>query len=47
MDEELRKEIRKMTLQNSFEHEGETRDKIIIGKILGTKAELRRGSEGC
>lgn len=41
MDEELRKEIRKMTLQNAFEHEGETRDKIIIGKILGTKAELR------
>ena len=41
MDEELRKEIRKMALQNAFEHEGETRDKIIIGKILGTKAELR------
>ncbi|MFB5620174.1 MAG: glutamate--tRNA ligase, partial [Nitrosopumilus sp.] len=41
MDEELRKEIRKMALQNAFEHEGETRDKIILGKILGTKAELR------
>ena len=41
MDEELRKDIRKMALQNAFEHGGETRDKIILGKILGTKAELR------
>ena len=41
MDEELRTEIRKMALQNAFEHGGETRDKIILGKILGTKAELR------
>jgi len=41
MDEELRKEIRKMALQNAFEHGGETRDKIILGKILGTKSELR------
>ena len=41
MDEEIRKEIRKMTLQNAFEHEGETRDKIILGKILGTKPEFR------
>jgi len=41
MDKELRKEIRKMSLQNAFEHEGETRDKIILGKILGTKPEFR------
>ena len=41
MDEELRKDIRKMALQNAFEHGGETRDKIILGKILGTKADLR------
>jgi glutamyl-tRNA synthetase len=41
MDEELRKIIRKMSLQNAFEHGGETRDKIILGKILGTQAELR------
>jgi glutamyl-tRNA synthetase len=41
MDEELEKEIRKMALQNAFEHEGETRDKIILGKILGTKPEFR------
>jgi glutamyl-tRNA synthetase len=41
MDEELRKEIRKMALQNAFEHGGETRDKIVLGKILGTKSDLR------
>jgi len=41
MDEELRKEIRKMALQNAFEHEGKTQDKIILGKILGTKPEFR------
>jgi len=41
MDEELKKEIRKMALQNAFEHGGETRDKIILGKILGTKPEFR------
>ena len=41
MDEELRKEIRKMALQNAFEHGGQTQDKIILGKILGTKPEFR------
>jgi glutamyl-tRNA synthetase len=41
MDEELRKEIRKMALQNAFEYGGETRDKIVLGKILGTKSDLR------
>ena len=30
-----------MALQNAFEHGGETRDKIILGKILGTKPEFR------
>jgi len=41
MDEELRKEIRKLALQNAFEHGGQTQDKIILGKILGTKPEFR------
>ena len=41
MDEEIRKEIRKMTLQNAFEHKGKTKEKIILGKILGTKPEFR------
>ncbi|MBT8172896.1 MAG: glutamate--tRNA ligase [Nitrosopumilus sp.] len=41
MDEELRKEVRKLSLQNAFEHGGKTQDKIILGKILGTKPEYR------
>ncbi len=41
MDDELKKEIRKMALQNAFEHGGETKDKIVLGKILGTKPEFR------
>ncbi len=41
MNDELRETIRKMALQNAFEHEGETRDKIVLGKILGTKPEFR------
>ncbi|MGH1566320.1 MAG: glutamate--tRNA ligase [Nitrosopumilus sp.] len=41
MEEELKKEIRKMSLQNAFEHGGQTQDKIILGKILGTKPEFR------
>ena len=41
MDEEIKKEIRKMALQNAFEHGGQTQEKIILGKILGTKPEFR------
>ena len=41
MDEEIRKEIRKIALQNAFEHEGKTQDKIVLAKILGTKPEFR------
>ena len=41
MNEELKKEIRKMALQNAFEHGGQTHDKVILGKILGTKPEFR------
>ena len=41
MNEELKNQIKKMALQNAFEHGGETRDKIILGKILGTKPEFR------
>ena len=36
-----KKEIRKITLQNAFEHGGQTRDKIVLGKILGSKPEFR------
>ncbi|WP_316506209.1 glutamate--tRNA ligase [Nitrosopumilus sp.] len=41
MDEETKLEIRKMALQNAFEHGGKTQEKIILGKILGTKPEFR------
>jgi len=41
MDYELKIEIKKMALQNAYEHGGETKDKIILGKILGTKPEFR------
>ncbi len=41
MNEEIRKEIRKIALQNAFEHEGKTQDKIVLAKILGTKPEFR------
>ena len=41
MDDEVKKEIRKMALQNAFEHGGQTQDKIILGKILGIKPEFR------
>ena len=41
MDDEIKKEIRKFALQNAFEHDGKTQDKIILSKILGTKPEFR------
>ena len=41
MDKELKEEIRKMALQNAFEHEGKTQYKRSLGKILGTKPEFR------
>ena len=41
MDEDIRKEIRRIALQNAFEHEGKTQDKIVLAKILGTKPEFR------
>lgn len=41
MDDELKRLIRKVALQNAFEHDGQTKDKIVLSKILGTHAELR------
>lgn len=41
MDEGVRREIRKIALQNAFEHEGKTQDKIVLVKILSTKPEFR------
>ena len=41
MDEELKNEIRKFSLQNAFEHGGKTQEKIVLSKILGTRPEFR------
>jgi len=41
LNDEVRKEIRKFALQNAFEHEGKTQDKIMLSKILGSKPEFR------
>ena len=41
MDEDLAIEIRKCALQNAVEHEGKTKDKIVLSKILGSKPDLR------
>jgi glutamyl-tRNA synthetase len=41
LDEEIRKEIRKTALQNAYDHEGKTQDKVVLAKILGTKPEFR------
>jgi len=41
-DEEIKSEIRKFALQNAVEHEGQTRDKTILAKIMGNVPELRQ-----
>jgi len=41
LEVELEKEIRKIALLNAVEHDGQTRDKIVLSKILGTRPELR------
>ena len=41
-DEEIKNQIRKFALQNAAEHDGQTRDKTILAKILGTIPELRQ-----
>ena len=44
MNDDLKKEIRKLSLQNAIEHDGNTKDKIILAKILGTIPELKKMS---
>ena len=41
-DEEIKNQIRKIALQNATEHDGQTRDKTVLAKILGTIPELRQ-----
>jgi glutamyl-tRNA synthetase len=41
LDDELKRLIKKVALQNAFEHDGQTKNKIVLSKILGTRSELR------
>ena len=41
MDDNLKKEIRKIALQNAAEHDGKTKDKAVLSKSLGTIPELK------
>ena len=41
-DDEIKISIRKIALQNAAEHDGQTRDKTVLAKILGTIPELRQ-----
>ena len=42
MDDELKKEIRKLALQNAFQHDGKTNEKVVLSKILGSRPEQRK-----
>jgi len=42
LDEDIKKEIRKFALQNAVDHDGKTNEKIVLSKILGSRAELRK-----
>jgi len=39
--DDLKKEIRKIALQNAVEHDGKTKDKVVLSKSLGTIPELK------
>jgi len=41
LDDDLRKAIRGIALQNASEHEGKTRNETVISKILGARPDLR------
>ena len=41
MDDNLKKEIRKIALQNAIEHDGKTKEKAVLSKSLGTISELK------
>jgi len=42
LDEDIKKEIRKLALQNAVGHKGKTNEKIVLSKILGSRSELRK-----
>jgi glutamyl-tRNA synthetase len=41
LDDDLKKAIRGIALQNASEHEGKTRNETVISKILGSRPDLR------
>ena len=41
MNGDLKKAIRKIALQNAVEHDGKTKDKVVLSKSLGTIPELK------
>jgi len=41
LNDDLKKEVRKAALQNAVEHDGKTKDKIILSKVLGTSPEFK------
>ena len=41
MEDDVKKAIRGIALQNAFEHEGKTRNDSVISKILGSRPDLR------
>jgi len=41
LNDDLKKEVRKAALQNAVEHDGKTKDKIILSKVLGTAPEFK------
>ncbi len=41
VQDQLKQDILRLSLQNAFEHGGRTRDKIVLGKLLGTRPEFR------
>jgi len=41
LNDDLKREIRKIALQNAVEHDGKTKDKAILSKSLGTIPELK------
>ena len=46
MNDNLKKEIRKIALQNAVEHDGKTNDKVVLSKSLGTIPELKNNVKG-
>ncbi len=42
MDDELIKNIRKIAVQNAYEHDGKTNEKVVVSKVLGSIPELRK-----